>query len=445
MKKNAITRRVPAWRRDAQDSQATSIPRRTVLLSGIALPLGVLAARAAAETTTETTAATTAAETAATVANARWSAPSTQLTLPPPTGRHRIGTVSLHLVDPSRPDPWVPGVPFRELMIQIWYPARAADGYPRAPYTTPATARAFEKIFDLPVLDWPITRASLGAPVRPCGGGWPVVLYSPSLGGERFETTCLVEELASRGYVVVTIDHVRDSGAVELPDGRLETAAVPEPTSDTDNPVTTKEIESRVADVAFVLDQLTAINRGHNPDHEHRPLPDGLRGELGLDRVGLLGHSDGGSTIAHALHTDARFAVGVNLDGTLWTPQAVAGSDRPLLLFGRQDLDPFEAATWAQFQANQRGPELQINLLGSTHDTFKDFAALVPQVAPIIGQPPSWVVQDIGTIDGLRAVAVIRTYVTAYFDRYLRHRGSDLLDGPSPRYPEVVFREESST
>jgi len=398
-------------------------------MSGVALPLGVLAAKATAQTTASTASAfQTALPT-----------PSTQLTLPAPAGPHRIGTVSLHLVDPSRPDPWVPGIPFRELMIQIWYPAHAADDYPRAPYTTPATARAFEKIFGLPVLTWPITHAGLAAPVRSPGRGRPVVLYSPSLGGERFETTCLVEELASRGYVVVTIDHVHDGDAVELPDGRLETAAVPQPTTDTDNPVTTKEIESRVADVSFVLDQLAVIDRGGNPDHEHRALPEGLRGALDLGRVGLLGHSDGGSTIAHALHTDARFTVGVNLDGTLWTPQAVAGSARPLLLFGRETMDPFEAQTWAQLEANQRGPKLQINLLGSTHDTFKDFAVLVPQIAPIIDQPPSWVVHDIGTINGPRAVDVIRAYAPAYFDAYLRHHPSGLLDGPSPLYPEVVF------
>jgi predicted dienelactone hydrolase len=428
MKREARFPHVPAPRRRVEGVQSTSVGRRAVLLSGLALPLGAMAAKASGATSSA-------------APLTRESAAPARLTLPAPTGPHRIGTVSLHLIDPSRPDPWVPGVPFRELMIQIWYPAHATApaAYPGAQYTTLATARAYEKLFGLPVLDWPIAHASLAAPVQRNGRGWPVVLYSPSLGGERFETTCLVEDVASRGYVVVTIDHVHDCDVVELPDGRLETAAVPPPTTDTDNPVTTKDIESRVADVSFVLDQLIAINGGHNPDHEHRPLPDGLPGALDLDRVGLFGHSDGGSTVAHALHTDARFVVGVNLDGTLWTPQAVAGSGRPLLSFGRESLDPFQASTWAQFWTNQRGPKLQLNLLGSTHDTFTDFATLVPQVAPLIPQPSSWVVQVVGSIDGLRAIAVERTYVSAYFDTYLRHRRSDLLDGPSPIYPEVAF------
>jgi predicted dienelactone hydrolase len=391
-----------------------------MLLSAAVLPLGLLTARGASATTLR-------------------SAPQTRLTLPAPTGHRRTGTVTLHLVDPSRPDPWVPAQRVRELMIQLWYPAAAADGYPRAPYMTAATARAYEKIMSLPALNWPLTAAHLGAPVHARTGGWPVLLYSHSLGGERFETTSLVQDLASRGYVVVTIDHVHDADVVVLPGGRVATCEVPAPTVDAPTPVTTKEIESRVADVRFVLDQLAVLNRGGNPDHEHRALPAGLRGALDLGRTGMFGQSDGGSTTAHALHADARIRAGVNLDGTLWTPQALAGSDRPLLLFGRQDLDSFEAQTWAEFRARQSGPRLQLNLKGSTHDTFTDFAALVPQVAPILGEPPSWVVKGIGAIDGPRAVAVERAYVAAYFDAFLNNHPSALLNGPSPRYPEVTF------
>jgi predicted dienelactone hydrolase len=324
-------------------------------------------------------------------------------------------------------------------MVQLWYPASTVDGYPRAPWMTPITARAYEEANGLPVLNWPTTDGHVGAPVHQYRGGWPVVLYSPGMGGQREETTAAVEDLASHGYVVATIDHIHDSGVVELPDGSVETAAIPAFTKDNEVAVTTKAIESRVADTSFVLDQLAAINRGHNPDHERRPLPRGLRGALDLGHVGMFGHSDGGSTTAHAMHTDPRITAGVDVDGTLWTPEAVAGSDRPLLLFGRQNLDPFEASTWAEFRTDQRGPKLQLSLTGSTHSTFDDAAALAPQVAPILGIPPEQVTAAFGTIDGQRAVAVVRAYLNDYFGMYLRHHDSRLLSGPSARYPEVQF------
>lgn len=204
-------------------------------------------------------------------------------------------------------------------------------------------ARAYEQEIGVPTpLNWPITHAHRHAPVLPRQGGWPVVLYAPGLGDERNDTTAIAEDLVSHGYVVVTIDFVHDSGVVELPDGRLAESAVPEPTLQ----VTIKEVVSRAEDVSFILDQLAVINRGGNPGRAQRPLPRGLRGSLDLDRMGMFGHSDGGSTAAHVMHVDSRVKAGVDMDGTLWTPQAVAGSDGALLLFGEQTLAADEASSW---------------------------------------------------------------------------------------------------
>jgi len=364
-----------------------------------------------------------------------------QLTLPAPTGQHQVGTVSLHLVDPSRPDPWVPTQSARELMIQMWYPAATVRGYPKAPWLTPATARGYEQSNGLPagVLTWPTTHAHLGAPLDQRRGGRPVVVYSHGLGGERTETTSLVEDLASHGYIVVTIDHIHDARVVELPDGRLELNAMPELTDDNELALTTKAVNARVLDARFVLDQLAALNRGKNIDAENRPLPRGLRGALDLTHIGIMGHSDGGTTAAAVTHVDSRITAGINLDGTFWTADAAAGSDRPFLLIGRQDQTRDTNPTWATFWANQRGPKLQLNLTGSTHATFEDLAILIPQAASAIGLTPEQVAQGLGTINGERAVTVLRRYVNAYFDQYLRHRHNHLLDGPSARYPEIQF------
>jgi hypothetical protein len=65
-----------------------------------------------------------------------------QLALPDPTGPHRIGTISLHLIDAARDEPWASGRPARELMVQLWYPAQPATGQPRAPWVSPYQARS---------------------------------------------------------------------------------------------------------------------------------------------------------------------------------------------------------------------------------------------------------------------------------------------------------------
>jgi hypothetical protein len=49
--------------------------------------------------------------------------------LPGPTGPHPVGTTSVYLKDTSRPpDPWVPEVNARELMVSLWYPATSPNG-----------------------------------------------------------------------------------------------------------------------------------------------------------------------------------------------------------------------------------------------------------------------------------------------------------------------------
>ena len=97
-------------------------------------------------------------------------------TLPRPTGDDRIGVVPLHLVDWSRPDPWVSAQPVRELMLSLWYPARRVHGHARAPWLPPAAWARFEQDSGVPpgVLRAPLTHAawmrrSIGTPAA---GRW---------------------------------------------------------------------------------------------------------------------------------------------------------------------------------------------------------------------------------------------------------------------------------
>ncbi|MEU4432007.1 hypothetical protein AB0F65_15080, partial [Nocardia rhamnosiphila] len=60
--------------------------------------------------------------------------------LPAPTGPYPVGSTDLHLIDPSREDPWVAGS-VRELMITVRYPTRPNTA-PKAPYMAPGVAAA---------------------------------------------------------------------------------------------------------------------------------------------------------------------------------------------------------------------------------------------------------------------------------------------------------------
>lgn len=356
-----------------------------------------------------------------------------RLVLPQPTGRQQIGTTTLHLVDASRPDPWVADGTRRELMVQIWYPARDVRGYPLAPWVSPGVAAHLVPP-DAGVVP-PTTHAHLGAPVG--RGRHPVVLYSPGFGLERTSSTALVEELAGHGYIVVTVDHTHDTRFVEFPDGRIETQHLPPPGGPADEDAfIAKALATRVADVRFTLDQLVAISRGGNPDREHRPLPAGLAGAWDLHRVGMFGHSLGGATAAEVMYEDPRVIAGVNMDGTVSGQVVSSGLDRPFLLLGStRDTGDGDDDNWAALWSHLRGPRRQLELVGSGHMSFTDYQILLPQA----GVPADALVPALGTIDPARSVAVQRAYLVSFFDRYLLRRDDGLLTRPSRCYPEMRF------
>jgi hypothetical protein len=95
--------------------------------------------------------------------------------------------------------------------------------------------------------------------------------------------------------------------------------------------------------------------------------------------------------------------------------------------------------SWTSFWAHDRGWRLDLTLKGSDENSYKDAATLIPQIARQFGLPRSFVTRDIGTVHPAQAVAAEDAYIAAFFDRFLKGCGGHLLDGPSPRYPDITF------
>ncbi|MEU1507586.1 esterase [Kitasatospora sp. NPDC005748] len=381
--------------------------------------------------------------------------------LPQPTGPYPVGTTSLHLTDAGRADPWQPGRA-RELMISLWYPtARPAVGDERARSMEPGAAEHFggdggAAVFNYRAAsgrtDWSAirTHARQDAPALPGGGRpRPVVLYSAGLGDPRTWGTGLVEDLASRGYVVVTVDHTYDASEVAFPDGGLATSVFPGMlgTPDLDiGALLRKAMRARVDDTRFVLDELAALRTD-------RRLPAGLGSSLDLTRIGMVGHSAGGFTAVQTMHDDPRVTAGVNMDGQLHFPgptgegvflSSVAedGLDRPFLLMGTHSADSGDyhhQPGWDALWQHSRGWRADVTLAGSQHGSYTDAQSLLPQLARQGAVDGEALRADVGEVRPERAVLATRAYVASFFDRWLRGHDDHLLDGPSPRFPEMEF------
>ncbi|MGI5285861.1 alpha/beta hydrolase family protein [Nonomuraea polychroma] len=340
--------------------------------------------------------------------------------LPKPTGPHRVGAASLYLKDASRPDPWVPTAKARELMISLWYPAKPGGSERRAPYVTPKESELLVKDAELPGVPLDVlskTRTNAFLDAKPAGRqhSLPLVVLSPGFSAPRSSLTALAEDLASRGHVVAAIDHTYETVVTTFPDGRITTCVACETKGEVFGE---KAVESRAADVAFVLDQLTASK----PKWKGASLID-------PSRIAMAGQSLGGASSIAAMLKDSRVRAGINMDGTTFASIPQSGLSRPFMFLGTQAMHSpgGKDGTWERDWKGLTGWKRWLVVAGAEHSSFTD----VPLLADQLGLGG-----DTG-LTGVRSVEITRRYVGAFFDLHLGKRAQPLLDKPSARYPEV--------
>jgi dienelactone hydrolase len=245
-----------------------------------------------------------------------------------------------------------------------------------------------------------------------------VILFSPGFGASHLLYATFVQELASEGYIVVSIDHPHDATIVELSDGSIAYANI----SDTTEAITFAT-SVRVADVRFVLHELTNGTNCKVP---------GLHEGLDMKHVGFLGHSLGGATVASTMAIDGRIVAGVNMDGAFQAVSEIHQISKPFLIMAATGHNRTTYSTWAEVWPKLKGFKREIELNGTTHLTFTD--------GPVMSDLLGIKAEDLfGTISGKRFGEIQHAYLTAFFNRALRRRKEKLLDGPSKQFPEVTF------
>ncbi|MGW6281491.1 alpha/beta hydrolase family protein [Kribbella sp. NPDC055071] len=342
--------------------------------------------------------------------------------LPRPTGAAAVGSTSLYLKDTSRADPWVPSVPYRELMVSLFYPAASSHG-PKAAYMTPeeSTLLLSDSGTDLPPELLAKTKTNSVLNGKPVGRrhSLPLVVLSPGYGNPRGTLTALAEDLASHGYVVALVGHTYEDSGTSFPDGHF-TSCVSCDVVPHDPAFWLKLGNGRAADVSFVLDQLT----GRHPVWRGADLID-------ASRIGMAGHSAGGASAIPAMVADPRIRAGANLDGLDTNPVPPTGLNRPFLYISHERAGTRCAPvqSWDEDWPRLTDWKRWIEVEGSEHASFTDVGLFADQYGLDIG----------ATISGTRTQAITRAYLEAFFDQTLRGQPQRMLAKPSVRYPEVAF------
>lgn len=359
--------------------------------------------------------------------------------LPGPSGPCQVQTKSSKLVDTARTDPFSRQDDARAIMVSSFAPFHCGE-VQHTPYVPPRIAHAAGQKLGLPNGTLNVFELASYAPSpspshrNNITDESPVILFSPGLGGSRLIYANLLEQVASHGFVVVSLDHPHDASAVEFPNGQI----VPMANNVSSNiPLA---LDTRVADVTFALDRLYNDTRAILPS----AFPSHAHNRLQLDRVAVIGHSLGGATAAQAMLNDERFVGGINFDGEMFGSVVKQGLDRPFINFGEAQLQGQEKSTWKEFWSHLRGFKLQLQLHDSKHLAFSDLplvfdsaanaTALRNATADHLGPLPG-----LGRLPGLRVKAILSEYITVACRFFVQGRKSALLDGPSRKYPEVMY------
>ncbi len=185
-----------------------------------------------------------------------------------PRGEHAVGVRTLTLTNPGQPN--IAGVVDgtmttydRPLTVEVWYPADADPAailsYSEVMGQSPDTTR--------PIIPFSFTgRATREAPPKTSKVPYPLVVISHGYTGSRYLMTYLTENLASKGYVVVAIEHTESTFRNAGPFAST--------------------LYFRPVDIRFTLDEMARLSKSDSGSF--------LAGLTDVNNAGIIGYSMGG-------------------------------------------------------------------------------------------------------------------------------------------------------
>ena len=385
--------------------------------------------------------------------------------LPAPAGPNPIGTTAWRVIDRSRRETFTGSTEFRNVEVLAWYPAAGPRRGDPAPYLREGLpeVRGFASRLGGPetVFDWledVRTHADLDAAPAATPRKLPVLVFSHGYTGIPSSYTALHEDLASHGYVVLSIVHPYEATAATLADGRVvtmfdnagalrpqirevfgewgpedETMAAVTRTADTGEQLrllrgylstlhhTDAALRRWVDDTRLVLDRLASVPAGGAAGR--------LIARLDTRSVGVFGHSMGGVTAAAFCVEDRRCRAGLNLDGI---PQYGSMIDTPmprpfLMVYSAR---PGRTGASDAIYRRAANPYIRVDVRDTRHLEFSD---MVFWGGPLRDRP------ILGPMPPARATELTAAIVREYFGQELSGRRSALLSG-TPVFPEVTVR-----
>lgn len=311
------------------------------------------------------------------------------------------------------------------------------------------------------------TNSYTDAPVS--AGKHPLLLFSHGLGLGCEANTVQFEELASHGYIVLSIGHQGD-GRYALPGGEIllfdmdekpeefqaDAAAVMEIfprygtwlSGDGKNAGLGEHgdyyktiIDSQTQMVAqagiWIKDSLAALEMFLKEAGQQSSL---LHNHVDKESIGAFGMSFGGSIALSLAQSSRLIKASANLDGFFYSPAWQKPLGKPVLLLQHDSLGghfltfPF---------LNAAGDAYLATVKNSTHGNFMDYNEILAEnlveKAVIGGQEVE--LPMLGEINPDKIEDIINSLLLDFFDKYLRGKASQVLDTDNPPGDVILLKK----
>lgn len=345
-------------------------------------------------------------------------------------GAAAIGVRTLTVVDRNRPDVLraregepVPRAD-RRFVIEVWYPAVLAAGQmPGGTYQTIARDPSIAVTLR--------GRAVRDADIAPGDAPFPLVILSHGYPGNRYLMSHLGENLASKGFIVASIDH-------------------PDSTYD-DQQAFASTLYNRPLDQLFVLDELARLARPGAGSF--------LSGRLDAGRVGLVGYSMGGYGVINvvgggfseaaqtmrgappnrllgeraASHAGYRASIDPRIKAAvaigpwgmqvgMWEADGLAGIRTPVLFVAgsKDDISGYEKGVRAMFEGAVNADRDLLTFVNAGHNAAAPHPAPVETLAATGRSVIAYTQHADAVWDTVRMNNVLQHFATAFFARHLQ-------------------------
>ena len=366
--------------------------------------------------------------------------------LPKPSGKYGVGTKEMFLIDSSRKERFKKK-DFRRIYVKIWYPAMHTTGMTPDFYLQNYSAELIHGIFQskdfseewLSEIKKQRTNSYQDADLANSKEPFPMIIFTPGYYFGMAELySVYMEELASHGYIVCSVNHPYEQPFISFPDEDIyikkkrtqwaymqlvfanwfhfrntESKEKIEKTTRYYHKMLhrfNKALDYWVDDTKFFLDYLEIYGQANNNN---------VVRAIDMDRIGGLGQSFGGAVIGQLCLRDERVKAGINLDCFQFGDVIDEPLKQPLLLIQSDYQPTWNMGNTINYEHNE-GDFLLLHLNKASHFVFSDGAVLPYDTKEFENRM-------IGEVDGSYLLRITNDYMLDFFNHYLKETKANLI------------------